>query len=145
MIINRNFLARWANRGAWTKPPTVPTPGLQAPPVTAPAESLAKTQRPLWQVSLLALPLVALGWIATLAGVALVSDAAPARYVLLPPETLLSDLPEASLVGAGRHWLVLASDQPGFTAALYQAGAVLVLPAGLEPCGPKRRSGLKYT
>ena len=111
-------------------------------PMTA---ATAKPQRPLWQMVILALPLVAMGWVATLAAVALLSDAAPARYVLLPPDTLLSDMPDAALVGAGRLWLVLASDRPGFTAALYRAGAVLVLPAGLEPCGPKPRSGLKYT
>lgn len=88
---------------------------------------------------LIALPLVAVGWIGTLAVVGLVSDAAPAQYALFTAAGLLDRLPEARLVGQGPFWLVLASERPGLARALYGAGAVLVLPAGLPGCLPLPR------
>ncbi len=85
---------------------------------------------------LLALPLVALGWIGTLAAVAVRSDAAPAQYAFFPAAHLLDRLPEARILSRGPFWLVLASERPGFARALYAGGAMLVLPAGLRGCLP---------
>lgn len=88
---------------------------------------------------LIALPLVALGWIGVMAGVMLVSDAAPAAVVILPGEDLLAGVPEASILARGRFTITLASAQPGFGRALYRSGALLVLPAGLAGCLPLPR------
>jgi len=85
---------------------------------------------------LLALPLVALEWIRTLAAVGLGSDTAPAQYAFFPAAHLLDHLPEARILGRGPFWLVLASDRPDFARALYAGGAMLVLPAGLRGCLP---------
>ena len=87
-----------------------------------------------WGLALLA---VFTGWIGTLALVMLVSDAAPGAIALLPGEGFASRMPEdASIVAAGPLWIGIRSDAPGLGAALYRAGAWLVLPAGLPGCLP---------
>ncbi|MCR8724957.1 hypothetical protein [Frigidibacter sp. ROC022] len=85
---------------------------------------------------LLALPLVLLGWIGVMAGVMLVSDAAPGAVVLFPSPHLLERMPDAAVLGRGRFWIALQSPQEDFGRALYGAGALLVLPAGLTGCLP---------
>lgn len=43
---------------------------------------------------------------------------------------------------AARGWVALAhSDDPGFAARLYAAGAILVVPAGPRPCSAPSRAG----
>lgn len=92
---------------------------------------------------LVALPLLALGWLGVLALVALVSDAAPAYVVPWPSRDFVSDLPEdARIASYGHHAITLQSDTPGFARRLYGSGAVLVLPAGLPGCLPFSRDGV---
>ena len=84
----------------------------------------------------LALPLVLIAWIALMAGVMRLSDAAPAAVVPFPGKALLSVLPdEAAILDLNRAALTLAN-RPGLARDLYAAGAWLVLPAGLTGCLP---------
>jgi hypothetical protein len=87
----------------------------------------------------LALPAVLAGWIAVMAAVMLVSDAAPAAVVLFPARDILAREPDAAVLARGRFWIVLQSGRPGFGRSLYAAGALLVLPAGLTGCLPLPR------
>ncbi len=80
-------------------------------------------------------PFVLTGWIATLAGVAVTSDKAPAYVVLLPSQNLLMDLRyDAAILATSKISVTLTSDATGFVRELYQDGAWLVLPAGLAGC-----------
>lgn len=89
---------------------------------------------------LMAIPLVAIGWIAVMAGVMRFSDAAPAAVVFLPGSDFLTNLPVGTaILSANSVSLTLTSDMQGFGAALYRAGALLVLPAGLTGCLPLPR------
>lgn len=88
---------------------------------------------------LLALPAVAAGWIGLMAAVMLVSDAAPAAVVVLPGPDFLARMPEGAVVSRTALTLTVRSDAPGLGPALYRAGALLVLPAGLTGCLPARR------
>lgn len=86
---------------------------------------------------LTALPLIFAGWIGTMAAIMVVSDAAPAAVVFLPSQNLLADLPEGtSIISVNSVSVTLKNEMPGFGAALYKAGAYLVLPAGLTGCLP---------
>ncbi len=84
-----------------------------------------------------ALPLLALGWLATLSAVALITDEAPAYVVLFPSDRFLGALPNGtSVLAASDISVTLTSDQTGFARSLYGQGARLVLPAGLAGCLP---------
>lgn len=86
--------------------------------------------------SLLALPLIFVAWIALMATVMRFSDAAPAAIVPFPSEKLLASLPvDVGILRMGQSALVVAN-RPEMTRALYEAGALLVLPAGLAGCLP---------
>ncbi len=86
--------------------------------------------------SLLALPLVALGWIGTLALVMRLGGEATAARVMFPPEGLVRALPEGvSVVSSGPVSVTLRGGE-GLVATLYALGAPLVLPAGLTGCLP---------
>jgi hypothetical protein len=78
--------------------------------------------------------LVAAGWISVLAGVMLISDDAPAALVILPSDTLLSDLPDAAILSRTAVSVTISDPGPSLAARAYRAGAVLVLPAGLTGC-----------
>ncbi|NHF72881.1 hypothetical protein [Paracoccus xiamenensis] len=85
----------------------------------------------------LSLPLMFAGWLAVLVAVGLISDAAPAYVVPLPPGDLIGRLdPDISVMATGDYSVTLTSDQPGVARRLYAAGAWLVLPAGLPGCLP---------
>ena len=85
----------------------------------------------------LAVPIVLIGWIAVMAGVMRFSDAAPGALVILPPQDLVANLSiEAGILGRSALSVTLASRQPGLAESLYDAGAWLVLPAGLTGCLP---------
>lgn len=85
--------------------------------------------------------LLFVGWIAIMAVVMRVSDAAPAAVVLLPPADFVSRLPEdAAILAATPVSLTLKSGGADFAARLYAAGAWLVLPAGLTGCLPMPRA-----
>ncbi|MGR3501929.1 hypothetical protein [Pseudaestuariivita sp.] len=87
--------------------------------------------------TLLTLAAVFAGWIAVLSSVMLVSDAAPGAVAFLPRDGFIAALPpDAAVVGSGWGWIAIRSDAPGLGAALYRAGGLLVLPAGLTGCLP---------
>jgi hypothetical protein len=86
----------------------------------------------LWAVGL---PLALLGWIAVLALVMRLSGAAPAALVILPPGGL-AELPAGVAVVSRGPVSVTVAGGAGLVAALYGAGALLVLPAGLTGCLP---------
>ncbi|MEX0348913.1 MAG: hypothetical protein AB3N15_05755 [Paracoccaceae bacterium] len=85
----------------------------------------------------LALPLLVLGWLSTLVVVSLLSDEAPAYVVVLPSPDFVKGLdPDMSIMAAGPVTVTLAAEDPRVALRLYQAGARLVLPAGLPGCLP---------
>lgn len=86
---------------------------------------------------LFALPLILMGWAVTMTTVSLVSDAAPAKIVVLPTRALLDTLPDtAAVVGLSRWSVTLYAPDPGFGWWLFRHGAWLILPAGLQGCAP---------
>ena len=77
------------------------------------------------------------GWLAVLALVMVLSDAAPGAIVLFPSEDFIANLPDgAAVVGGGTLWIAVRGDGPRLGRALYAAGGRLVLPAGLPGCLP---------
>lgn len=83
------------------------------------------------------LPAVLAGWIAVMTGVMYVSDAAPAAVVMFPSEDFLSRLPaDFSVLSRGAVTITLSTEIPDAGPRLYEAGALLVLPAGLTGCLP---------
>ena len=85
---------------------------------------------------LLALPLVALGWLATLTLVMRLGGA-PTALVILPPEGLIKALPPGvAIISAGPVSMTVSGDRD-LVATLYALGAPLVLPAGLTGCLPQ--------
>jgi hypothetical protein len=81
-----------------------------------------------------ALPLLILGWLAVLALVMRLDGTASAALVLGPPDGLVAALP-GSVAVTGRNALgVIVRGDPDLVAALYEAGAWLVLPVGLSGC-----------
>ena len=84
----------------------------------------------------IALPLVLVGWVAVMAIVMRFSDAAPAAVVIWPDAGLvgLTD-GKVEVLDYGRFSLTLAN-RKGLARDLYEAGALLVLPAGLTGCLP---------
>lgn len=100
------------------------------------------TTRGVWGRALLALPLVALGWLGTLAAVALGTDAAPGYVALFPAPGLAGGLPEgAAILSVTPVSITLRNPGGGFARALYARGARLVLPAGLPGCLPLPSGG----
>ena len=86
---------------------------------------------------LFALALVLLGWIMVMALVMVLSDAAPAAVVFFPPEDFLNNVPEGtSILSRTSLTLTLQGETTDFGRALYHAGALFVLPAGLTGCLP---------
>ena len=86
---------------------------------------------------LIALPLVGLGWIGTLALVMRLGGDAPAALVILPPAGMIAALPEGvAIIDAGPASLTLRGGED-LVATLYRLGAPLVLPAGLTGCLPQ--------
>lgn len=86
---------------------------------------------------LIALPLVALGWIGTLALVMRLGGDAPAALVLMPPDGLIRALPEGVSVVSNGPVSVTLQGGENLVATLYALGAPLVLPAGLTGCLPQ--------
>jgi hypothetical protein len=89
------------------------------------------------RTALLALPIVFLGWVAVMAGVMLVSDAAPAAVAILTADDFIARLPEDEVIlSRGRFHVTIQSEAHAVGRRLYLAGARLVLPAGLTGCLP---------
>lgn len=83
-------------------------------------------------------PLVIMGWFATLMSVSLFSDAAPAQVVIFPSAKLLDKLPsEIAIVEMSAVSITFVSAQPRLARKLYANGALMVLPSGLQGCSPK--------
>ncbi len=77
------------------------------------------------------------GWVGVLAGVMVLSDAAPAAVVLFPSADFLRGLPgDVEIVSQSAVSITISSAVPGFGLSLYSSGALLVLPAGLLGCLP---------
>ncbi len=89
---------------------------------------------------LVAVVLVLVAWITLMALVMRFSSVAPAAVVLFPGEKVLANLPdETAILGLSRFALTV-NNAPDMAAALYKAGAWLVLPAGLTGCLPLTKS-----
>lgn len=87
---------------------------------------------------IIALPLLLVAWLAILAIVLRAGGTAPAVFVPFPPDGLLASLSgNVAVTGASPVSLTLQSDMPDLVARVYEAGAWLVLPAGLEACIPR--------
>ena len=86
---------------------------------------------------LIALPLVALGWVATLALVLRLGGDAPAALVILPPVGFVATLPPGVAVVSAGPVSVTLRGGTDLVATLYALGARLVLPAGLTGCLPQ--------
>ena len=86
---------------------------------------------------LIGLPLVVIGWIGILAGVMGATGQAPAALVILPPADLLDHLPAGTAVVSIGPYSVTLRGGDDLVTTLYQAGAKLVLPAGLTGCLPQ--------
>lgn len=79
--------------------------------------------------------LVVAAWLGLLALVARFSSAAPMLLVLFPGADFIAHLPQGvAVTGSSAISLTLRADDPDLAAQLYQAGAWLVLPAGLAGC-----------
>ena len=86
--------------------------------------------------TLFGLALVFVGWIAVMATVMRLSDAAPAAVVLFPSPTLMANLPvNTSILTLTRTGLTV-QNKPDTARALYAAGAWVFLPAGRTGCLP---------
>lgn len=89
-----------------------------------------------WRAVLAALPLALGCWLGVLALAARLDGAEAEALVLWPPENLVARLPpEVAVTSEGPVSLTLRGGE-GLVAALYAAGAPLVLPAGLAGCLP---------
>ncbi|GAB5446763.1 hypothetical protein [Gymnodinialimonas sp.] len=85
----------------------------------------------------LAVPIMLIGWIATLALVMRAGGEAPAAFVPFPTAALIENLPaDVAITGRSPVSLTLRTDADDLPTRLYEAGAWLVLPAGLEACIP---------
>jgi hypothetical protein len=85
---------------------------------------------------------VVAGWFTILVLITTFSDAAPGAIAIFPGHDFIEHLPEgASIFDFGKYWIGIRSNQPGLGLALYNAGAVLVLPAGLPGCLPLAAPG----
>lgn len=77
------------------------------------------------------------GWVAVLAAVMLVPKSAPAALVPAALPGFAEALPETiSIVEQTALGTVLTGEDADLVRALYRAGAVIVLPAGLAGCAP---------
>lgn len=74
-------------------------------------------------------------WIGILSLVAVSTDEAPAYVVLFPTHDFMKALPNGtSILAASGYSVTLVSEESGFARSLYQQGATIVLPAGLQGC-----------
>jgi len=88
------------------------------------------------------LVVVLFAWIGLSAAVLLLTDKAPAALVVLPSGDFFAQMPDdASIISQSPYSITLSSKEPSFTNRLYEAGALLVLPAGLEGCLPADFAG----
>lgn len=83
------------------------------------------------------LTVVAVGWMAVLAGTMAGTDTAPAALIPFPSETFMNALPaDIAIANITPVGVILISENTDYVAQLYAAGARIVLPAGLRGCDP---------
>lgn len=83
----------------------------------------------------IAIIVVVVGWLGVLVGVTLISDDAPSVLVVFPSQEFLAHIPEnVAILSETAYSVTLTSDDTDLARRLYQNGARLVLPAGLEGC-----------
>lgn len=86
---------------------------------------------------LIAMPILLFGWIAVLAIVMRLGADAPGAFIPFPQETLLQGLPkDVAITNRSSISITVQGDGHDLTKRLYDAGAFIVLPAGLEGCIP---------
>jgi hypothetical protein len=86
---------------------------------------------------LIALPVLVAVWIGTLALVMRLGGPAPGAFVPFPPAAMLNRLPQdIAVIDRTAVSLTFKADRPDLVARLYEAGAWIVLPAGLQACIP---------
>ena len=87
------------------------------------------------KVAAFSIMMLGLGWLGLLVGVTLISDAAPSVLVMFPSHDFLEKLPDSiALLSATSLSVTLTSDDADLAYRLYESGAWLVLPAGLQSC-----------
>jgi len=92
-----------------------------------------------WACALLT---VLIGWIGLQLVVMRFSDAAPGAIVLFSDDAFIGGLPDdIAVLDIGAYWVAVKADEPRLAARLYNAGAWLVLPAGLPGCLPLPAQG----
>jgi len=83
----------------------------------------------------IAVALVLVSWIGLQLGVMYFTDTAPGAVALFPSDGFIERLPaDAAIVGIGNNWIAVSFDGSGLGRKLYEAGAWIVLPAGLPGC-----------
>ncbi len=87
---------------------------------------------------MIGLPVLVVAWLAVLAIVLRLGGDAPAVFVPFPPNDLVASLSDdVTVTGASPISVTLQSDEQDLVGRVYAAGALLVLPAGLEACIPR--------
>ena len=81
--------------------------------------------------------MVLAGWIGLQLGVMYFTDSAPGAVALFPGDDFIARLPEGvAVVAVGDNWIAVSFDGADLGKKLYEAGAWIVLPAGLPGCLP---------
>lgn len=80
------------------------------------------------------IPAIVLSWLA-IAASAMLPGSIQTAAIAFPSTDLLANLPHhIAILDAGPHMLVVHSESPDYVRELYQAGAVLVVPARKTSC-----------
>jgi len=79
---------------------------------------------------------VVICWIGILALVTRFSNTAPSVRVIFPSLSLIIKLPPVSILDKNSWSMTLQNRDPALVKKLYQSGAWLVLPSGLQGCLP---------
>jgi hypothetical protein len=84
-----------------------------------------------WSHAIGGAALVAAGWLAVVLGLTFISPPGQAMAIVGPPARAIAAIGKANgrVLSAGSFVTIARSDQPGFAARLYAAGALLVLDA----------------
>ncbi|MGX9354009.1 hypothetical protein ACS3SW_02255 [Roseobacteraceae bacterium S113] len=86
---------------------------------------------------IISVAMVLVSWISLQLGVMYFTDAAPGAVALFPSDGFISRLPaDAAVVDIGNNWIAVRFGGANLGRKLYEAGAWIVLPAGLPGCLP---------
>lgn len=82
-----------------------------------------------------ALACVFAGWLTLMIGLTYFTDAAPGAVAIFADQGFYGSLQaDIEIRDAGPNWVSVASSEPNLGPRLYEAGAWIVLPAGLKGC-----------